>query len=210
MPTKGGVPQSVFDVLNRKSKLAETPSPITCTLSHHIIGNNATAVAAAAQEADRLGYSTTTVCANKPEGLVEPIGRHLADMAALMRSTPGAKCFISGGEGTVKLAPDSQRGLGGRNQQTVLAALIRLAEIDPRGLAILSAGTDGEDGPTDAAGAMVDAEIIDKAYRMGLDANDFLRRNNAYHFFESLEALIKTGPTNTNVCDVRVVVTDSA
>jgi glycerate 2-kinase len=117
---------------------------------------------------------------------------------------------VSGGEGTVKLAPENQRGLGGRNQQTVLAALLRLAEIDSRSVAILSAGTDGEDGPTDAAGAVVDEAVIKQAHQLKLDAAGFLRRNDAYHFFEPLAALIKSGPTNTNVCDLRVVVTDGA
>ncbi len=175
-----------------------------------MIGNNATAVEAGAHEAERLGYQVTTACAQKLEGEVEPIGRHLADMAAHLRCTPGAKCFISGGEGTVKLAPEHERGLGGRNQQTILAALGRLIESDPRGIAILSGGTDGEDGPTDAAGALVDAAVIRRAQQLNLDPADFLRRNDAYHFFEPLGALIKTGPTNTNVCDVRVVVTAGA
>jgi glycerate-2-kinase len=73
------------------------------------------------------------------------------------------------------------------------------------GVLILSGGTDGEDGPTDAAGAWVDAEIIDTARRKNLDPVDYLARNDAYHWFEPLGALIKTGPTDTNVCDVRVV-----
>ena len=69
-------------------------------------------------------------------------------------------------------------------------------------------GTDGEDGPTDAAGAVLDAEIAAAAGQQGLDAADYLARNDAYHFFRPLDALIKTGPTHTNVCDVRVVVVD--
>ena len=75
---------------------------------------------------------------------------------------------------------------------------------------ILSGGTDGEDGPTDAAGALVDAAIIEAAKQRGLDPVDFLNRNDAYHFFEPLGGLIKTGPTNTNVCDLRVVLVDRA
>ncbi len=163
-PQHQTIPATVFEALRAKTAQPNIPHSTFRSphLTHYVLGNNATAVASTAIEAERLGYSTTTACASKLEGPVEPIGRHLADMAAHLRSTPGAKCFISGGEGTVKLAPENQRGLGGRNQQTVLAALIRLAEIDPRGVAILSAGTDGEDGPTDAAGAFVDAEVIDQ------------------------------------------------
>jgi glycerate 2-kinase len=80
-----------------------------------------------------------------------------------------------------------------------------LAQHDPCDIALVSAGTDGEDGPTDAAGAIVDATVIAAARIMGLDPSDFLRRNDAYRFFEPLGALMKTGPTHTNVCDLRVV-----
>jgi glycerate-2-kinase len=73
---------------------------------------------------------------------------------------------------------------------------------------MLSGGTDGEDGPTDAAGAFCDAQIAAEAKRHGLDPADHLARNDAYHFFEPLGALVKTGPTHTNVCDVRVIVVD--
>ena len=74
------------------------------------------------------------------------------------------------------------------------------------GFALLSGGTDGEDGPTDAAGALIDAEVISRMRASNLDPADFLRRNDAYHFFDAVGGLIKTGPTHTNVCDVRVVV----
>jgi glycerate 2-kinase len=207
----GGVSAAVFDVLRRKSPDASSvvDSP---RVQNVIIGNNAMAVAAAGKEAERLGYITTTAPAPRPEGHVEPIGCHLADMAVHRCATAGKKCLVSGGEGTVKLAPAAERGLGGRNQQTALAALVRLAETSGAEgsadrLVVLSAATDGEDGPTDAAGAFIDREVIEEAKRRGLDAADFLHRNDAYSFFEPLGALIKTGPTNTNVCDVRVVLT---
>jgi hydroxypyruvate reductase len=131
-------------------------------------------------------------------------------MALSMRDATGPDCLISGGEGTVQLTDEAHRGLGGRNQQLALAALIHLAEQDPRGIAIVSAGTDGEDGPTDAAGAIVDEAVIAQAKRLGLNAADFLCRNDAYSFFRPLEALIHTGPTHTNVCDIRVVTVDRA
>ena len=89
-----------------------------------------------------------------------------------------------------------------------LACRLALADDGARGLALLSGGTDGEDGPTDAAGAFLDADVLDAARDAGLDPQDFLGRNDAYHFFERLGALIKTGPTHTNVCDLRVVVCD--
>ena len=179
-----------------------------------IIGNNAQAVNAAGMEAERLGYSPAMVAATELEGPVEDIGRHLAQMAMYLRDGLSVtKSFISGGEGTVQLAAESERGLGGRNQQLVLAALDELIHHGAnqgRGIAILSGGTDGEDGPTDAAGAWFDATTISEARRRGLDRDDYLRRNDAYHFFEPLGALLKTGPTHTNVCDIRVVVVEQA
>jgi hydroxypyruvate reductase len=91
----------------------------------------------------------------------------------------------------------------------VLAALAELCnqkfKIQNSKFCLLSAGTDGEDGPTDAAGAIIDGDLIARLAKSSLDPRDFLRRNDAYHFFEQLGGLIKTGPTHTNVCDVRVV-----
>ena len=170
-----------------------------------IIGNNATAVDAAGMEAERLGYSHAMICASRSEGPAEEIGRHLADMAMKMRSSPGPNCLISGGEPVVTLCDAAHRGLGGRNQQLALAALMRLLEHRPEGIVVLSGGTDGEDGPTDAAGAVVDAEVIAAARQSQLDPADYLARNDAYNFFRRAGGLICTGPTHTNVCDVRVV-----
>jgi glycerate-2-kinase len=107
----------------------------------------------------------------------------------------------------VKLIDAAQRGRGGRNQQLVLAAVERLGDDRAEGIALLSGGTDGEDGPTDAAGAFCDAGVLAAARGKSLDPKDYLARNDAYHFFEPLGALLKTGPTQTNVCDLRVVLT---
>jgi glycerate-2-kinase len=151
------------------------------------------------------------VSARAPEGAAEEVGRHLAEMAVRMRSTAGPDCLISGGEPTVTLAPEGVRGRGGRNQQLALAALETLAASGSSdGVVLLSGGTDGEDGPTDAAGAIIDPATTVEADRRGLVRADFLKRNDAYHFFEPLGGLIKTGPTHTNVCDVRVVVVSRA
>ena len=85
----------------------------------------------------------------------------------------------------------------------MLAALRELDDCD--GIALLSGGADGEDGPTDAAGAVVDGEVVQAARERGLDSGDALRRNDAYPFFEACGGLLMTGPTHTNVCDLRVV-----
>jgi hydroxypyruvate reductase len=175
-------------------------------VTNFVIGNNAMAVDAAGCEAERLGYSHAMIAATAPEGAAEDIGRHLAAMAVRMRDEPGPDCLISGGEPTVHLVDESQRGLGGRNQQLALAALMALG--DGQGIALLSGGTDGEDGPTDAAGAIVNAEVVERASQLQLDPGDYLRRNDAYPFFDAAGGLFKTGPTQTNVCDLRIVVTD--
>jgi glycerate 2-kinase len=171
-----------------------------------VIGNNAIAVDAAGMEAERRGYSHAMSCATKSEGHAEDVGRHLAHMAERMRDSPGPDCLISGGEPIVALAPENIRGKGGRNQQLCLAALGELGLEGLEGICILSGGTDGEDGPTDAAGARIDATIANEAARRGLDGSQFLARNDAYHFFDAVDGLIRTGPTHTNVCDLRVVV----
>jgi glycerate 2-kinase len=214
-----GISPAVFAALQaaRAARDATLPAP-ACRVINCVIGNNAVAVDAAGAEAERRGYSHAMVAARQLEGDAETIGRHLAAMARHMRNTAGPDCLISGGEPTVTLAPAGQRGLGGRNQQLVLAALqdflVARSASDQRtdaplaGALILSGGTDGEDGPTDAAGALVDGPLADAVVARGLDVSDYLRRNDAYHLLASLGALIKTGPTHTNVCDVRVVLVD--
>jgi glycerate 2-kinase len=197
---------AVFGYLEAKAATA-SPKP-TCHVTNLVIGNNATAVDAAGREAERRGYSPGLFSAGKSEGPAEEVGCWLAEMALGIRDEAGPNCLISGGEPVVKLVPFERRGLGGRNQQLVLAALERLAQDGAAGICLLSGGTDGEDGPTDAAGAILDASIMAAAQERGLDPANHLGRNDAYHFFEPLGALIKTGPTHTNVCDVRVVVVD--
>ena len=130
-------------------------------MTNLVIGNNATAVDAAGDEAVRLGYSPG-------DGQRRPVGRRRPRRSAAtwptwpcaMRDRPGPDCLVSGGEPVVKLVRAGERGLGGRNQQLVLAALERLADDGAEGIALLSGGTDGEDGPTDAAGAVLDAAIL--------------------------------------------------
>jgi hydroxypyruvate reductase len=207
----GGIAPSVFDVLRRRVGANDRPPSLHRHVTNLLIGNNETAVLAAKAEAKQLGYLCHASSAAAPEGLAEAIGVRLAslcDVAASdqekLRGRHG-HCFIEGGECTVKLVPADQRGLGGRNQQTALAAAIELQKRNTDRVIVLSGGTDGEDGPTDAAGAFVDRAVFNEADRLGLDAAEFLRRNDAYHFFEPLGALIKTGPTHTNVCDVRVM-----
>jgi hydroxypyruvate reductase len=123
----------------------------------------------------------------------------LKEISATGRPVKPPACLITGGETTVTLRGD---GLGGRNQEFVLAAALDLAGL--RDVVVLSGGTDGTDGPTDAAGAIADGHTIARANELNLDAARFLSENNSYHFFEPLGDLVKTGPTNTNVMDIRL------
>jgi glycerate 2-kinase len=204
-----GVAPDAVALLQRRRKDVAIPKSST-EVHNLIIGNNAVAVDAAGLEAERRGYSHAMVSATKSEGFAEDVGRHLATMAVHMRNHAGPNCLISGGEPVVRLAPVAERGRGGRNQQLVLAAMQQLEDVGGERIAILSAGTDGEDGPTDAAGAVCDDEILQEAGRLNLDLESYLKRNDAYTFFENLGGLIKTGPTHTNVCDLRVVTVDQS
>jgi hydroxypyruvate reductase len=185
--------------------LAGTASePRQAHVSHHILANNAIAVDAAGAEAERLGYSHAMISATASEGPAEDVGRHLAEVSLKMHREPGPDCLISGGEPIVTLADESRRGKGGRNQQLALAALELLG--DASNIAFLSAGTDGEDGPTDAAGAIITEDVVRAAREQSLDPQDYLQRNDAYEFFRRAGGLFITGPTQTNVCDLRVIV----
>jgi hydroxypyruvate reductase len=190
------------------------PPPVSTQVTHLVIGNNAAATRAAGDEALRRGFDTRWAPPQPAQTTAEEAGRELVELLrtrAAAHDDGGAWCWISGGEPVVKLVPSGQRGRGGRNQQLVLAALCRLLECQPpdrvlAGQAILSGGTDGEDGPTDAAGAVVDQDVVRRMLARQLDPTHYLQRNDAYTFFAATGGLIRTGPTHTNVCDVRVIV----
>ncbi len=205
---QAGIAARVFQYLELAAGQPPTADRVlACEVTHRVIGNLATAVAAAGREAERRGYQTRTVAAQQLEGEAERVGCQLAAEALAMRAAGGRRCLVHGGEPTVRLVDSRVRGLGGRNQQLVLAALQYLAEKreSARALALLSGGTDGEDGPTDAAGAVLDEAVVSAAATQQLSADDYLARNDAYHFFDPLGGLIRTGPTHTNVCDLRIV-----
>lgn len=205
------IPREVIEVLRRRINERQNLQQPTCQVTNVVIGNNARAVDAARAEAVRRGYSPAMLSSNRPEGPAEHVGEQLALMAEQMMQSAGPDSLITGGEPTVKLVDPETRGKGGRNQQLVLAALLKLHNdkgADIKQLAricLLSGGTDGEDGPTDAAGAILDEQVFRRMLATNLDPREFLRRNDAYHFFQAVDGLIKTGPTHTNVCDVRVL-----
>ncbi|HWR50476.1 MAG TPA: glycerate kinase [Bryobacteraceae bacterium] len=194
------VPKAVRDRLEAGRE--ETPKagdPVFDRVENVVVGSNRLAVDAAARKARELGYRPL-VLSTLIQGETRDIARMHAAIAleAAASKTPvkPPACIISGGETTVTIRGD---GLGGRNQEFVLAAAIDLA--GTQGIVVLSGGTDGTDGPTDAAGAIADGATFER----GPDAHSFLDRNDSYHYFERLGDLIKTGPTNTNVMDVRLL-----
>jgi glycerate-2-kinase len=178
------------------------PSP---RVHHEILGNNRVALDAAARTARTLGFRVLDL-GPFVEGESREVGTVLAGIARGVRETPppgrGPVCVLSGGETTVRLG--SRPGKGGRNQELVLAALVHL-DGKLEGITVLSGGTDGEDGPTDAAGAIADARLAARARRRGLDPVRALEAHDAYPFFEAAGGLLRSGPTGTNVMDLRVV-----
>jgi hydroxypyruvate reductase len=187
-------------------KIEETPKPgDPCfrRTRNVIVGSNRLAVDAAARKARELGYRPL-VLSTTIEGETRDIAAmHAAiarEIAATGRPARPPVCVISGGETTVTLRG---KGLGGRNQEFALAAAIALEGVP--GVLAFSAGTDGTDGPTDAAGAMADGETLRRAAALGIDARRALQDNDSYHFFRPLGDLVITGPTGTNVMDVRLM-----
>ena len=193
----------------RKTETASKDPNSGTQVQNVILGNLADAVDAAGVRAVELGYRYSMHVARQSEGDVMEVASNALEQLNHLRDEPEIDCWISGGEPTVRL-PDSDIGLGGRNQQLALAVLDQMrrsgwpeahANTD---IAFLSGGTDGEDGPTDAAGAWFDSNTLGRLSKMDLQPATYLRRADAYHFFQEVGGLLQTGPTGTNVCDLRV------
>jgi len=181
----------------RAAVLEETPKPgdpLFKNVKNILVGNNRRAVEAGAAKATQLGFQTR-ILSTEIQGEAREIARVYAAMAKEMAPAHKPMCVISGGEPTVTLRG---KGLGGRNQEFALAAAIDIAGL--KNVVILSAGTDGTDGPTDAAGALVTGKTgLNPQALAALDDND------SYHFFEEAGGLIRTGATGTNVMDIQIV-----
>jgi glycerate-2-kinase len=206
------VPQRVIDYLETAAH-AQSPTPeFPANVANHIIGNNATALDAAAAEGRRRGYHMISL-GSQNAGEANDEGRALAARCRALRDGEEAAelptCILSGGEPIARLALTDKPRRGGRNQQLVLAGLDQLKADGMDRIVLLSGGTDGEDGPTDAAGAWADAEVLQTARELGLDPQAFLAINDSYGFFTRAGGLIKTGPTHTNVMDLRVALVAS-
>ncbi|MBI4529512.1 MAG: glycerate kinase [Deltaproteobacteria bacterium] len=198
----------VKDFLERgvKGQLEETPKPndpVFQPTQNVIVGNNTLAVEAASKTAQACGYRTMILSCSV-EGEAREVAKVYAAIARqiLLTGHPVQRpaCVVSGGETTVTVCG---RGVGGRNQEFALAAAIALDGLD--NAVILSAGTDGTDGATNAAGAVADCTTIRRANNIGLNAESHLRENDSHPFFQQLHDLIVTGPTLTNVMDLQVL-----
>ena len=230
------LPDAVLKLLRlgKEGQLEDTPKsshpafrdslPLCQTV---LVGNNRAAVMAAANEAQRLGYNPV-VLGTRVDGEASVVARTyvaMAEMLSQQREQYGVKggsvnsyqiaelpaALIAGGE-TVVTIPVECTGKGGRNQELALSAAIKLKEIGLRDVVLASCGTDGTDGPTDAAGAIVDGASVDRIEQSltGRSAHDAMKNHDAYHFFHDVNAddssrhLIQTGPTGTNVADVMI------
>ncbi len=187
-------------ILSSLLSAPETPKPgdpLFARVQNVIVGDNALAVRAALEQAKKEGFWAINL-GSEWQGEARKVGVELAHRlrsAAAESSSPF--CMAAGGETTVTLYG---HGKGGRNQELALAAVPELAGLE--GALLIALATDGEDGPTDAAGAVVSGDTLQRAERLGLTAADHLSRNDAYPFFEALGDLLKIGPTGTNVNDL--------
>jgi hydroxypyruvate reductase len=201
-----GVPERVRHRLERGAA-GEFPDTIKpgdrrlARASYTLVGNRLTALDGAQRAAEAQGYTVVTID-RVIDGEARDAARTVIDDARRVATeTTRPLCILGAGETTVTVKGD---GLGGRNQELVLAAAPDLTTLG-RPAVLASAGTDGVDGPTDAAGAMADSTTIERARRLGLDWESTLARNDAYHFFLPLGDLLRWGPTGTNVGDVQVL-----
>jgi hydroxypyruvate reductase len=188
------IPASVRETLSSSPETPKPDDPIFSRVRNVIVGDNTRAAKAALAEAEREGFHTEYLGSHW-QGEARDLGVKLAGKLLDVHTRPF--CWVAGGETTVTLMG---HGAGGRNQELALAAVAALDGVPDAML--ISLATDGEDGPTDAAGAVVTGETLARAKALGLDPAEYLSRNDAYHFFERLDDLIKTGPTRTNVNDL--------
>jgi hydroxypyruvate reductase len=182
-------------------------TPRGCRVEHLLVGDNTTAVEAAASAAWRLGYEVAIDAATDAEP-AEAVGRRLAIRGLERLAEAGRdgrpRAVLAGGEAIVHVPAD--HGRGGRNQQTALASLAEVrarTRAWPRGLLVASIGTDGEDGPTDAAGGVIDHAVA--AHVEGTALTTALARCDAYPLLTASGGLVCTGPTGTNVADIRLI-----
>ncbi|WP_291461230.1 glycerate kinase [Desulfobacula sp.] len=205
---KDCLPSTVLQYLKKGSQglIPETPKqghPVFENIFHTIIASNINALLSAEKKAGDLKYHTQILSSMIEGQTIDVATVHTAIAKEILATGHPLKppaCILSGGETTVTMKGN---GKGGRNQEFALACALKIKGLEH--VVILSAGTDGTDGPTDAAGAIADHTTIQRAVAQGLTPEQFLNENNAYPFFDHISDLFKTGPTNTNVMDLRII-----
>jgi hydroxypyruvate reductase/glycerate 2-kinase len=201
-------PTAIWNHLERGAagEFPETLKTLPGHIHNQIVANNQRSLEAAQAEAQRRGYRVVNL-GSFIQGETKTVASSQAEIVRRTHADASASsfpvCLLSGGETTVTLA--AGHGRGGRNQEFVLAVLVELGREGMRDTLVLSGGTDGEDGPTDAAGAMADETTWRKADMGNLQPTAFLAHNDAYSFFKAIGDLLRTGLTQTNVMDVRVI-----
>jgi hydroxypyruvate reductase len=189
--------------LGLRGQIPETPKPddpIFTKTENKIIGNNFLAAKAAVSQAKQSGFNTMLLTTSL-QGEANIAGKMIAAVAKQIATTgdpiPRPACIIIGGETTVTIRGN---GKGGRNQELALGAVKDIAGL--QNTLLITLATDGDDGPTDAAGAVVTGETLDRVISIGQNPTDYLQRNDSYEFFNSLNDLLKPGLTGTNVNDL--------
>jgi glycerate 2-kinase len=208
---EGRLPSRVAEIIGKgiRGLVPETPKdgePVFQRVRNIIIGSNKMATDAARKAAELLGYRTTVISAEL-SGEASIVAGELARKAIDFKKAlaPGDKaCLIAGGETTVTVRGN---GKGGRNTELALVFGMEIKGLP--GITFLSAGTDGTDGPTDAAGAFVDGRTVAKAAGASIDAGEYLKNNDSYTFFNRTGDLFITGPTGTNVMDIQIILLDN-
>jgi len=203
---KNEIPIQIYQLLEdgvnnkRQETLKESDEALELT-SNLIIGTNKLALKIAKQKAALFGYETKIIT-DKLEGNIMDVAKYIMDSIKNTKkeNIHEKTCLLFAGETTIKVEGE---GLGGRNQHLALL-IAKLLKEEP-GITFLSAGTDGTDGPTDAAGAVVDSFTSQTASNLQLNMNQYIYNCDSYHFFQEVGGLVKTGPTQTNVMDLMVV-----
>ena len=203
-------PQSVIEIVTGNSRGLNTASSKSNdkyfkNAYNFIIGSNNIVLKAAQNKCAELGLNSFIV-SGKLEGDTVKAAEHIIETALRYQKDSGIKkpvCLLFGGETTLKIMGN---GLGGRNQHLALHAALMLR--DKKEITLLSAGTDGSDGPTDAAGAVVSAETYEVASLLNLCIEKYLEEFDSYHFFQRAGGHIITGPTMTNVMDVMMAMVE--